>query len=155
MLRDEISDLLKQTLKGGDTVATATLRLMRAAIKDGDIARRTAGEQASLSDDDIRKILVTMVKQRRESIEAYRKGGRVDLAEREQQEIDVIERFLPKQMSKTDTQKVVKQAVKTLEASSLKDMGKVMAALRAAHPHEMDFALAGSVARKILSGETG
>ena len=151
MIREQISESLKTSLKSGDTVATSTLRLMIAAIKDQDIAHRTSGATECLGDEEIQNLLVTMVRQRKDSITAYQKGNREDLAKREQQEIEIIRRFLPAQMSKIEIKKAVSQVVKEHEATTLKDMGQVMAELRVRYRHEMDFAHAGALVRATLS----
>lgn len=151
MMRDRLNEALKEATLAKDTCATATIRLILAALKDRDIAARSKDSQASISDDEILGLLQTMVKQRRESIEMYEKGGREDLAEREEREIEVIERFLPEQMDDAAISTAVEQVIASVGAGGLKEMGKVMAALRAQYTGRMDFAKASAAAKQKLS----
>ena len=129
----------------------ATLRLILAALKDREIAARSKSDATEIGDGEIESMLQTMVKQRRESIEMYVKGDRQELADKEAEEITVIERFLPNQLSDGDVEKAVAAAVADLGAQSLKDMGRVMGTLRERHAGQMDFGKAGSIAKKALS----
>jgi uncharacterized protein YqeY len=129
----------------------ATLRLIRAALKDREIAARSKSDATEIGDGEIESMLQTMVKQRRESIEMYVKGDRQELADKEAEEITVIEQFLPNQLSDGDVEKAVAAAVADLGAQSLKDMGRVMGTLRERHAGQMDFGKAGSIAKKALS----
>ena len=129
----------------------ATLRLILAALKDREIAARSKSDATEIGDGEIESMLQTMVKQRRESIEMYMKGGRQELADKEAEEITVIERFLPNQLSDGDVEKAVAAVVADLGAQSLKDMGRVMGTLRERHAGQMDFGKAGSIAKKALS----
>lgn len=129
----------------------ATLRLILAALKDREIAARSKSDAAEIGDGEIESMLQTMVKQRRESIEMYVKGDRQELADKEAEEITVIERFLPNQLSDGDVEKAVAAVVADLGAQSLKDMGRVMGTLRERHAGQMDFGKAGSIAKKALS----
>ena len=138
-------------MRAKDKNAVATLRLILAALKDRDIAARSKNESEVLGDGEIISMLQTMVKQRRESIEMYVKGDRPELAEKEAEEIKVIERFLPSQLSDDDIEAAVAAVVADLDAQSLKDMGRVMGELRQRHAGQMDFAKAGSIAKKALS----
>jgi uncharacterized protein YqeY len=152
MLRENLNDELKKSMLAKDQQATATLRLIMAALKDRDIAARSKGQNDGIGEDEILSMLQTMIKQRRESIEMYKKGGREELADRENEEIKVIERFLPAQMDDAAIEGAVAEAIKAAGAGSLKEMGKVMAALREQYAGQMDFAKAGAVAKKLLSG---
>lgn len=142
-------------MRAKDKNAVATLRLILAALKDRDIAARSKSESEEIGDGEIISMLQTMVKQRRESIEMYVKGARPELAEKEAEEIKVIERFLPNQLSDADVEKAVVSVVADLGAQSLKDMGRVMGELRERHAGQMDFARAGSIAKKVLSQTNG
>jgi uncharacterized protein YqeY len=152
MLRERLNEELKKAMLAKDQRATATLRLILAALKDRDIAARSKGQMEGIGDDEIMGMLQTMVKQRRESIDMYRKGGREELARQEDEEIAVIERFLPAQMDDAAIEEAVGKAIDSVGASGLKEMGKVMAALRESYAGRMDFAKAGATAKKLLSG---
>ena len=147
MMRDRLNEALKEATLAKDSCATATIRLILAALKDRDIAARSKDSKSGISDEEILGLLQTMVKQRRESIEMYEKGGREDLAEREGREIEVIQRFLPEQMDEA----AIATAVEQVGAGGLKEMGKVMAALRAQYAGRMDFAKASAAAKQKLS----
>lgn len=151
MLRERLNDELKKAMLAKDQRATATLRLILAALKDRDIAARSKGSMEGIAEDEILSMLQTMVKQRRESIEMYRKGGRDELARQEEEEIAVIEGFLPAQMDDAAMEKAVSSTIDSVGASGLKEMGKVMAALRENYAGRMDFAKAGAIAKKRLS----
>ena len=150
-MRHEINEALKQAMRNKDERAVSTLRLILAALKDRDIAARGKGQQDGISDDDILGMLQTMIKQRKESIALYEQGGRLELAEKEQEEIDVIARFLPKQLDDDETQAAVRGMIEEVGASSLKDMGSVMSALRERYPGRMDFAKASAAAKAQLA----
>ena len=134
-----------------DSCATATIRLVLAALKDRDIAARSKERTEGLDDGEILALLQTMLKQRRESIAMYEKGKRPDLAEREAREIEVIRQFLPEQMDEASTAEAVDGVVAELEADGLKDMGRVMGALRARYTGRMDFSRASALAKESLS----
>jgi len=151
MVRQEINEALKQAMRAKDETAVSTLRLIIAAVKDRDIAARAKGNTEGVPDDEIRSLLQTMVKQRRESIALYEQGGRLDLAETEQAEIRVIERFLPRQLGEQETRVAVEQVIDEIGADSLKDMGRTMAALRARYAGRMDFALASGMVKAQLA----
>jgi len=138
-------------MRAKDKNAVATLRLILAALKDREIAARSKSDATEIGDGEIESMLQTMVKQRRESIEMYVKGDRQELADKEAEEITVIERFLPNQLSDGDVEKAVAAVVADLGAQSLKDMGRVMGTLRERHAGQMDFGKAGSIAKKALS----
>ena len=150
-LRERISTAMKQAMRDKDTVALSTLRLINAAIKDRDIAARAEGGDEGVSDADVQKILAKMVKQRRESVRAYEEGGRLELAAQEEAEIAVIETFLPRQLDEVQTAKAIDAAIDSTGASSIRDMGKVMAALKEAHSGQMDFGTVGPMVKNRLS----
>ena len=150
MLRQELNEALKTALKTGDARARSTLRLILAALKDRDIAARPA-KTDGIDEAEIGELLNKMVRQRRESITLYEQGNRLDLAQQEAEEIAVIERFLPKQLSEADTAAAIDATVKELGAASIKDMGKVMAALKAKYTGQMDFGRASALVKSKLS----
>lgn len=150
MIRDDIKAALINALKGGDKASTGTIRLIQSAIKNRDIELRTgAGGQ----DDDqlVTEVLQKMIKQRRESVELYRKGGREELAAVEEAEIAVIERFLPQQMSDEEAKAAIAAIVAETGASSMKDMGKVMALVKERHPTAIEPARASGLVRAALA----
>ena len=151
MLRSALSESLKEAMRAQEKRAVSTLRLVLAALKDRDIAARTDGEVSDLGDAEILSMLETMVKQRRESIKMYDKGGRPELAEQEREEIAIIERFLPKQLDEAEIDEVVAAAIAEVGADGLKQMGKVMAVLRRNYAGQMDFGKAGGIAKQRLS----
>lgn len=151
-MRARLSEMLKVSLKAKQRLRTSTLRLILAAIKDRDIAARGDGNQSGVGDDEILGILQKMIKQRRESIGHYQEGGRLELAEQEQQEIEVIEEFLPAQLSDDEIRTTAKAVVTNLQASGLKDMGRVMAALKERHAGQMDFGKASAAVKALLAG---
>lgn len=150
-LRDSIAERLKAAMKEGDKRRVSTLRLMAAAIKDRDIAARTGGPDSGVGDPQIVEVLSKMVKQRQESLEIYDKAGRDDLATQEREEIAIIQGFMPKQLTDAEVMDAVRAAVAETGAQSVKDMGKVMAALRSRHAGQMDFAKAGAAVKTALS----
>jgi uncharacterized protein YqeY len=152
MVRERLNKELKKSMLAKEQCATATLRLILAALKDRDIAGRSKGQSDGIGEAEILSMLQTMIKQRRESIEMYTKGGREELAKRESEEIEVIERFLPAQMNDAAIEAAIGKTVKSVGASGLKEMGKVMAALREDYAGQMDFAKAAAIAKKLLSG---
>lgn len=149
-LRDKINASLKDAMKSKETDRLSTLRLINAAIKDRDIAARGEGEEGLVSDDVVLAILGKMVKQRQESARAYDEAGRIELAEKERAEIAVIEEFLPRQLTEAETEAAVSQAIAETEATSIRDMGRVMAALKARYTGRMDFGRVGPVVRDRL-----
>jgi uncharacterized protein YqeY len=151
MIRDDIKAALVAAMKARDTTTTAAIRLIQSAIKNRDIELRTA---ASTPDDDllVTEVLQKMIKQRRESIELYRKGNRPELAEAEAAEVAVIERFLPKQMDEDEARAAIDAIAAELGASSVKDMGRVMAALKDRHAGRMDMAKASGLVKARLVG---
>lgn len=152
MLRNQITETMKTAMKAKDQIALASVRLIQAALKDRDIAARSSGNMDGISDDEILSMLQSMIKQRRDSIEMYEQGGRPELAEREAQEIDIIEKFLPEQMDDDAVTAAIAKVITELEASSMKDMGRVMAALKERHAGSMDFGKASAQVKAQLSG---
>lgn len=142
-LRDRIGEALKQAMRDKDTERLATLRLINAAIKDQEIAGRTGEGTAQLGDTEVLAILGKMTKQRRESVRAYEEAGRIDLAEREEAEADVIAEFLPRQLSKAEIEAAIDAAIVEAGATSIRDMGKIMGVLKARYAGQMDFGAAG------------
>lgn len=152
MLRARLTQAQKTAMKAKDSVGLAAVRLIQAALKDRDIAARSKGNMDGITDDEILSMLQSMIKQRRDSIEMYEKGGRPELAEREAAEIDVIENFLPEQMDDDAAGAAIQAVMKELEASSMKDMGRVMAALKERHAGSMDFGKASGQVKAMLNG---
>ena len=149
-LRNQIEEKLNQALKAKDKNTYPTLRLVVSAIKDAEIAGRTKG-QKEMSDSDITAILKKMIKQRNESCEVYKKAGRDELLENETKEIEVINTFLPKQLSEDETKKICADVVKSVGASSMKDMGKVMGVLKSKHANTLDFSKVSSIIKELLN----
>jgi len=149
-MRTTISSALKEAMKAKDADRLSTLRLINAAIKDRDIAARTEGEDAQVSDDTVLAILGKMVKQRQESARAYEEGGRLELAEKEMNEIRIIEEYLPRQLDDAETEAAVAAAIAEVEATSIRDMGKVMAALKGKYTGQMDFGKVGPMVKAKL-----
>ena len=152
MLRDKLNESMKEAMKARDAAALGTIRLILAKLKDTDIAARTEANREGVADDKILSMLQSMIKQRNESIALYEKGNRADLAEKEKAEIAVIERFLPQQMDEAAMSQAIKEAIAATGAAGIKDMGKVMAALKAKHAGSMDFGKAGAVVKAVLAG---
>lgn len=149
MLRDEINAALKDAMKAQDKRRTSTLRLVTAALKDRDIEARGAGKEAP-GDDEIRALLQKMIKQRQESLDIYTKAGREDLAAQERAEIEIISGYLPQQMSEAEQRQAVEGVVQELGAAGMKDMGRVMGALKERYAGRMDMAKAGAVVKAAL-----
>ena len=150
-LRDRITTALTDAMRAKEADRLSTLRLINAAIKDRDIAMRgTADEAAGLSDADVLAIMGRMVKQRQESARAYEEGGRLELAEKELAEIKVIEEFLPRQLSDAEAESAVDAAIAAVGATSIRDMGKVMAELKTKYTGQIDFAKAGPMVKSRL-----
>ncbi|KIN71779.1 GatB/YqeY domain-containing protein [Sulfitobacter guttiformis] len=150
-LRTRISTDLKQAMKDKAVDRLSTLRLVNAAIKDKDIDARAEGNDDGVGDSEVLAILGKMAKQRLESARAYEEGGRLDLAEREREEILVIEEFLPRQLDADETKAAVDSAVKETGATTIRDMGKVMGVLKAKYTGQMDFGSVGAVLKDRLS----
>ena len=151
MLRPALNDALKNAMKAKDQRALSTVRLILAALKDRDIAARGSGSSDPIPDSAILEMLQKMVKQRHESIDMYTKGNRPELAQQEREEIAVIESFMPKQMGEAEMSAAVDAAIAATGAAGIKDMGKVMAALKQDHAGVMDFAKAGGLVKQKLS----
>ena len=150
-LREEFNDALKEAMKAKAQRRVSTLRLVLAALKDRDIANRTEESKAGIGDDEIRLLLAKMIKQREESAATYDSGGRPELAAAEREEITIIQGFLPKQMSDAEVSAAAKAVIAELGASSMKDMGKVIATLKERHAGQMDFAKASGVVKGLLT----
>jgi uncharacterized protein YqeY len=150
MLREQLKDSLADGMRARDKIKTSTLRLILAAVKDRDIANRDGDNREGVGDDQILQILQKMVSQRRDSIVTYEEAGRLELAEQEREEITVIEGFLPKQMNKGEIDTAVQAAVADLGCGSIRDMGKLMSALREKYAGQMDFGKASGVAKALL-----
>ena len=150
MLREAITDRMKTALRAKDTRTLSTVRLIMAALKDRDIAARSDGDRPQIPEAEILRMLQGMVKQRRESIALYQQGNRPELAQQESEEITVIESFLPQQMDDAGIEAAAKMAIAETGAAGIKDMGKVMAALRERHAGVIDLARAGATVKRLL-----
>lgn len=151
MLRTQINDALKDAMRNKDERGVGTIRLIISKMKDLDIAARPKGVTDGIKDDEIASMMQGMIKQRRESIALYEKGNRADLAKQESEEITVIERFLPKQMSEDEIKAAIAKIVASIGAKDIKDMGKVMAELKKNYVGQMDFAQAGALVKTSLA----
>ena len=149
-LRERINTALKDAMKAKEADRLSTLRLMNAAIKDRDIAARGDGEEGPVGDDAVLALLGKMVKQRQESARAYQDGGRQELADKEIAEIRVIEEFLPRQLNEAEVEAAIAAAIAETEATTIRDMGRVMAALKARHTGQMDFGKVGGLLKARL-----
>jgi uncharacterized protein YqeY len=152
-LRDQLNTAVKETMKARDSKRLGTLRLIQAAIKDKDIANRSEESREGISDDDILSLLSKMIKSREDSIALYDKGGRPEHAEAERAEIAVIREFMPRQLDETETKAAIAAIIAEVGAASLKDMGKVMAALKERYAGTMDFGKAGGMVKAQLGGK--
>lgn len=150
-LRQRLNGALKDAMKAKEQTRLSTLRLISAALKDREIAMRGDGEEAELSESEIQAILAKMVKQRQESVRTYEEGGRLDLAQSEEAEIAIIEEFLPRQLDEEETLAAIDAAIAQTEASSIRDMGKVMGVLKEKYTGQMDFGAAGPAVKARLS----
>ena len=150
-MRERIMNAMKMAMKDKDTLRVSTLRLVNAAIKEREIALRSNEDAGDIDNDEILQILSKMVKQRDDSVKAYEEAGREDLATRERSEIKVIREFLPKPLTEAEVTKAVEDAVKETGAASIKDMGKVMGALKAQYTGRMDFGAAGAAVKAALA----
>ena len=152
-LREKFTENMKDAMRAKDEVTLSALRLILSAIKDKDIATRTAESREGIKDEQILSLLQSMIKQRQESIKLYLKGDRPELAERESAEIKIIEGYLPKQLQEDEIKIIVQQTIDSLGATSIKDMGKVMAELKSKYSGKMDFSKAsGLVKEKLTAG---
>ena len=150
MLRQAFRDRLKEAMKARDSRTVSTVRLILAGLKDRDVAERGQGNPDGLSESEIQRMLQAMIKQRRESIALYRQGNRPDLAQQESEEIAVIESFLPRQLDEDEIETAAKAAIHETGAATVKDSGKVMAALRERHGGVIDLGRAGAIVRRLL-----
>lgn len=151
-LRERIAADLKTAMKQKDTLRLSTLPLINAAIKDRDIALRGEGEDRQLTDAELVAVLTKMVKQRHDSARAYEEGGRLELVEREEAEIAVLETYLPRQLTEAETQAAIDAAMAEAGASSIRDIGAVIGLLKARHAGQMDFAVVGPMVKARLAG---
>ena len=150
-MRDILDKSLKDAMRARDTQKISTIRLINAAIKDRDIAIRSDDNLEGVSDGEILSILSKMIKQRKESAKQYEEGGRLELAQQELEEIEIIENFLPRQLDLNEIEQIVKKIILEINANSLRDMGKVMSLLKENYSGKMDFGKAGVVAKELLS----
>ncbi len=150
-LKETIETEYKSALKAKDKTKISTYRLILSSIKDLDISNRSGPDKKETDDEDIKKLLKKMVKQRSESIDIYKKNNRSDLLEIEQNEYNILKGFLPKQLSEEETKKICGEIISKLGASSLKDMGRVMGELKKLHADKIDFAKAGPLIKELLN----
>ena len=150
-LKDTIENEYKTALKSKDKNKISTYRLILSSIKDLDIVNRSGPNKKDTDDEDIKKLLKKMVKQRAESIDIYKKNNRTDLLEVEQNEYNILTGFLPKQLGEEETKKICEDSIAKVGANSIKDMGKVMGELKKTHSDEIDFAKAGPMIKDLLS----
>jgi uncharacterized protein YqeY len=149
-MRDQINEALKEAVKAKNIRKSSTLRLIKAAIKDRDIAARSSDNIEGVSDDEILEILSKMVKQRVESAETYKQANRQELVDQELEEIEIIKGFLPRQLDEDESRAAVESVIKETEASGLKDMGRVMGELKARYTGQMDFGKVSSIVKDLL-----
>jgi uncharacterized protein YqeY len=149
-VREIINEAVKDAMRSKDKLRLSTLRLINAAIKDKDIALRVEDRPDGVSSSEILQILGKMIKQRQESARAYEEGGRLELAEQELSEIKIVEEFLPRQLSDDDVANAIQKIISSVGATSIRDMGKVMASLKEKYTGQMDFGKAGATIKKIL-----
>ena len=149
-LREQFTTALKVSMKAGEQRRVSTVRMILAALKERDIDARGKGNPNGIEDAEIQRMLQGLVKQRREAIELYKQGNRPELVQQEQEEIAIIETFLPKQMSDAEAEGAIKQIIAAVGAASVKDMGKVMAALKEKYSGQLDLSKAGGIVKKLL-----
>ena len=150
-LKETIETEYKNALKAKDKIKISTYRLILSSIKDLDISNRSGPNKKETDDEDIKKLLKKMIKQRTESIDIYKKNNRSDLLEIEQNEFNILSSFLPKQLNDEDTEKICKEIIAKLGANTIKDMGKVMGELKKKHADEIDFSKAGALLKELLN----
>ena len=150
-LREKIENDYKNALKSKDKNKISTYRLILAGIKDLDINNRSGPDKKETDDEDIKKLLKKMIKQRSESIEVYKKNNRDDLLKIEQEEVQVLSEYLPKQLSEEETKKLCQELINKLEANSIKDMGRIMGELKKKYSDILDFSLAGKILKELLN----
>ena len=150
-LREKINEQFNSALKSKNKNLVSTLRLVLAAIKDKDIANRTDKKREATKDEEIIKLLRKMKKQRQDSADLYKKGERLDLLQIEEEEIKIIDSFLPKQLNEVETEKICKEIIESLGASSIKDMGKIMGALKKKYSDSIDFSKVNIIVKGLLN----
>ena len=150
-LREKINEQFNSALKSKNKTLVSTLRLVLSAIKDKDIANRSGEKKEVIKDDEILKVLRKMKKQRQDSADMYKKGERLDLLKAEIDEIKIIDSFLPSQLSEEETEKICKDLIVSLEATSIKDMGKIMGALKNKYSESIDFSKVNIIVKKLLN----
>jgi uncharacterized protein len=150
MLRDRLAQDLKRAVKAKDATRVATLRLILAAVKDRDIAARTADNTEGCAELDIQAILGKMIRQRKESAKVYEEAGRLELARQERDEISIIDEYLPRQLTEREVEKAIAEAIEDTGACSIRDMGRIMLRLKERHMGRMDFAKAGAAIKQAL-----
>ena len=150
-LREKINEQFNAALKSKDKTLVSALRLVLAAIKDRDIANRTSQKKEVVKDDEIVKVLRKMKKQRQDAASLYKKGGRQELLDAEEAEMKIIDSFLPKQLDEDETKKICQEVIKSLGASSVKDMGKIMGSLKKKYSDSIDFSKANTIVKGLLS----
>ena len=150
-LKETIETEYKNALKSKDKIKISTYRLILSSIKDLDISNRSGPNKKETDDEDIKKLLKKMMKQRTESIDIYKKNNRSDLQEIEQTELNILSSFLPKQLNEEDTKKICEEVISKLGAETIKDMGKVMSELKKLHADEIDFSKAGALLKQLLN----
>lgn len=149
--RAEFNAALKEAMKSKEEVRLSTVRLILAALKDRDITARSQGKGDGISDDEILQMLASMIKQRRESSKAYQEAGREELSEREEQEIQIIQSFMPKQLTEAETEEVVEKLIQETGAESVKDIGKVMGKLKEQYAGKVDMGIASGLIKDRLA----
>ena len=150
-LKDKIDNDYKKVLKAKDKAKISTFRLILSSIKDSEISNRSGPNKKVIDNEDIKKLLKKMIKQRSESIEIYKKNNRQDLSEVEEGEVQVLTSYLPKQLSEEETNKVCKETIKKIGANSIKDIGKIMGELKKNYSDNLDFSKAGSILKTLLN----
>ena len=150
-LREQFNEQMKEAMKAKDQKRLSTIRMINAAIKDKDIAARTETSREGISDDDVLGLLAKMIKQREESAAAFDTGGRPEMAAAEREEVEIIRPFMPKQMSPEESRAAIQAAITETGATSIKDMGKIMAALKERYAGQMDFGKASGTVKELLS----
>ena len=150
-LREKINEQFNIALKSKNKTLVSTLRLVLSAIKERDISNRTNEKREPVKDEEIIKVLLRMKKQRQESADLYKKGGRQELSEAELSEIKIIDTFLPKQLNEEDTKKICKETIESLGASSMKDMGKIMGSLKKKYSNTIDFSKVNTIVKGLLN----
>ena len=150
-LREKINQQFNVALKSKEKTLISTLRLILAAIKDRDIASRAGGKKEEIKDDEIIKVLQKMKKQRKDSVDLYKKGERLELLKAEEDEIKIIDSFLPSQLSEEETKEICKETIKSLNATSIKDMGKIMGSLKKKYSSSIDFSKVNIIVKELLN----